>query len=93
MTITTFFLPRTEQNKSVQEEMQALQVLQEYMEVGAVIKNPSGQTRHLIPWFVIQKGEKLRLITDCRELNQFLTPKPFKLESWKEIFPVLIKVI
>ena len=83
------------QRHSPQEEEQALQVLQEYMQVGAVIKNPPGITRHLIPWFVISKQEngkeKLRLISDCRVINQFFRTKHFKLDHWKNIFPYLKK--
>ena len=40
---------------------------------------------------MIEKVDKLRLITDCRELNQYFIPKPFKLENWGEIFPFLRK--
>ena len=47
--------------------------------------------KHLIPWFVIQKGEKKRLITDCREINHYFQPKAFRLENWQEIFPFLRK--
>ena len=89
------FLDCRSQQKTFQEEQQALKVLQEYMEVGAVIKNPPGPTRYLVPWFVIRKEEggkeKLRLISDCRKLNKFLQPKHFKLDHWKNIFPFLRK--
>ena len=58
----TFTLPdhldSKQQKHSPQEEAQALKVLQEYMQVGAVIKDPPGLTRHLIPWFVISKQEQ-----------------------------------
>ena len=78
------------QKHSPREEAQALKVLQEYMQVGAVIKNPPGLTRHLIPWFVISKQEqgkeKLRLISDCRTINQFFKTKHFKLDHWKIFF-------
>ena len=69
----------------------ALQTLQEYLDVKAVKEIHPWEAKHLIPWFVIQKGEKLRLITDCREINHFLEPRPFKLENWPEIFPTLRK--
>ena len=89
------FLESKKQVKSAQEEAQALQVLEEYMEVGAVIKDPPGPTKHLVPWFVISKQEqgkeKLRLISDCRIINQFFDPKHFKLDHWKNIFPFLKK--
>ena len=65
------------------------------MEVGSVDKNPPGSTRHLVPWFVISKmengKEKLRLISDCRIINQFFQAKHFKLDHWKNIFPFLKK--
>ena len=69
----------------------ALETLEDYISVGAVREIHPSQPRHLIPWFVIKKGEKLRLITDSREINKFLEPKPFKLENWQEIFPYLRK--
>ena len=65
------------------------------MEVGAVIKDPPGITRHLIPWFVIAKEEhgkeKLRLISDCRTINNYFQPHHFKMDHWKNIFPFLQK--
>ena len=89
------YLESRNQVKSAQEVAQALEVLSEYMEVGAVIKDPPGETRHLVPWFVISKQEKgkekLRLISDCRIINQFFEPKHFKLDHWKNIFPFLKK--
>ena len=69
----------------------ALETIQEYLEVGAVKEINLQQAKHLIPWFVIKKGEKLRLITNCKEINQFLEPKPFRLENWPENFPYLRK--
>jgi len=49
------------------------------------------KAKHLIPWFVTKKGEKLRLITNCKEINQYLEPKPFRLENWPEMFLFLRK--
>ena len=40
-----------------------------------------------------KKVGKLRFITDCREIYQFLQPKPVKLENWQQIFPLLRKVM
>ena len=77
--------------RSHHETKLAWETVQEYLDVGAIKEIPLQQARHLIPWFIIQKGDKLRLITDCREINQYLNPKQFKLESWTEIFPVLRK--
>jgi hypothetical protein len=75
-----------------QEETQmALESIQEYLDVGALKEISLQQAKHLIPWFVIKKGEKLRLITNCKELNNYLDPKPFRLENWQEIFPSLRK--
>ena len=48
----------------------AWETIQEYLEVGALKEIPLHQAKHLIPWFVIKKGEKLRLITNCKEINQ-----------------------
>ena len=75
------------------EEAQALAVLQEYAEVGAVKPVSPDQTAHLVPWFVITRHSgpevKTRLISDCRELNQYMLPKHFKLDHWQHIFPNL----
>ena len=77
--------------RSREETKMALETIQEYLEVGAVKEINWHQAKHLIPWFVIKRGEKLRLITNCKEINQFLEPKPFRLENWAEIFPYLRK--
>ena len=77
--------------RNSEETQWALETLEEYLTVGAIKEIPFLEAKHLIPWFVIKKGEKLRLITDCREINQFLPTKPFKLENWQEIFPSLRK--
>ena len=65
------------------EESQAMAVLQEYAEVGAVKPVSADETAHLVPWFVITRHSgpevKSRLISDCRELNQYMIPKHFKL--------------
>jgi hypothetical protein len=74
-----------------EETHMAWETIQEYLEVGALKEIAASKARHLIPWFVIKKGDKLRLITDCREVNHYLSPKPFKLENWAEIFPYLRK--
>jgi hypothetical protein len=70
-------------------------LLQEYAQVGAVKKVGWEGTQFLVPWFVLAKKdgevEKLRLICDCREINIFLDPKPFRLEHWRDIFPFLRK--
>ena len=84
-----------ERKKSPEDVFLAEQVLQEYLAVGAVKEVPMAGSKHLVPWFVIQKGtgseQKLRLIADCRELNVFLQPKPFKMDHWSSIFPYLRK--
>ena len=79
----------------------ALEILQEYAEVGDVKLLDPGmspdQMQHggLVPWFIISKWEgtqqKHRLITDCRALNKFMSPQPFKLDHWQHIFPCLHK--
>ena len=79
--------------RSQEDTQLALEVLKEYVEVGAVTVIHESMARHLIPWFLIKKlkGEKtkLRLISDCRELNQFFKYQPFRLDNWSNIFPVL----
>ena len=53
---------------SKQEETHmAWETIQEYLEVGALKEIAASKARHLIPWFVIKKGDELHLITDCRE--------------------------
>lgn len=51
------------------------------------------EAKHLVPLFIIreQEGEKLkqRLISDCRELNQFFYPKKFRLEHLGQVFSTL----
>ena len=65
-------------HRSCADQTAALQVLEEYKEVGSVEEVALQGTQFLVPWFVIRKregegeGEKLRLISDCREINQHL---------------------
>ena len=77
-------------HRSCADQTAALQVLEEYKGLGAV-------KEFLVPWFVIRKregeGEKLRLISDCREINQHLQSRTFKLDHWQHIFPLLRKGI
>ena len=88
-------LSRRETRRSAEQIQLAKEVLKEYLEVGAIKQIPETQARHLIPWFVIQKTEgektKLRLISDCRELNQYFCPRHFRLDHWSTIFPMLRK--
>ena len=82
------------QKKSDQEVALATDILLEYQKVGAVEKVQNvNNTRHLVPWFVLtkqeEKGVKHRLISDCRELNQFCVPQKFTLEHMAQIYPVL----
>lgn len=72
------------------------EILLDYSKSGAIkIVQDHLSTKHLIPWFLISKKtkeeEKWRLISDCRELNQWFTPQPFKLENMNQIFPNLSK--
>ena len=57
------------------------------MEVGAVVKNPTGPTRYLVPWFFIRKeeggGEKPRIISDCRKINKIFTAQAIQTISLK----------
>ena len=79
---------------SPQETALALPLIQEYLEIGAVVETSFSEVRHLIPWFLIQKKEsdgstKVRLISDCREINKYFQPSYFRMENWGDIFPVL----
>lgn len=70
-------------------------MVSDYQTSGEVRVVPPNTTRYLVPWFVISKPEgdkvKDRLICDCRQLNQYLTPKPFLLDHLQNIFPYLRK--
>ena len=84
------------QFKSLEDIQAAKNILLEYAAVGAVKQLPSmASTRHLVPWFIIRKQDKdkvkLRLIADCRELNQHFQPNHFKLDHLHQIFPFLRK--
>ena len=57
---------------------------------------PRGEgVKHLVPWFMNSKPEKgmtkHRLISDCRELNNFFKPHKFRLDNVQQIFPYLQK--
>ena len=72
----------------------ALKVMMEYVEAKAAREIPLSGTGYLVPWFVIQKmeangKEKLRLISDCRSVNQVLNPPRFKLDHLKDILSPL----
>ena len=91
--------------KPQEEVLLADSVLSGYMDSGAVMKLPipSGQSltdfccsqdiRFLVPWFIVSKkegeGVKHRLISDCRRINQHLSCKTFRMETWNQIFPFL----
>ena len=70
-------------------------ILQDYKSVGAVKEVSMEGTEHLIPWFIISKeeptGMKHRLISDCREINQFLETQRFALDNIQNILPFLQK--
>ena len=63
------------------------------MEAKAAREIPMEGTKYLVPWFVISKMEgdtqKNRLISDCREINHYFSPKKFKLDTIQTIFPFL----
>ena len=88
-------LPWMAQSRNVCDQKAALEILQEYLEIGAVRKVSMAEVKFLVPWFVIRKpegdGVKLRLISDCRKINNFLSPSHFKLDHWQNIFPFLRK--
>ena len=96
-------LPRHCAVRSLHQEQLVLDLLQEYLAIGAVVELVCPQSlsvpqfldqwgvRHLVPWFVISKAEgtsqKHRLITDCRKVNRFLQAPHFKMDHWGQIFP------
>jgi hypothetical protein len=85
-----------ERHKPDSEVRAATLILQDYQTQGAVRPLSTGEgVRHLVPWFIISKEEgsktKHRLISDCRELNQFFTPQKFRLDNIQAIFPYLQK--
>ena len=62
--------------KTPEEEDLAMKVMEEYVQVGAAKLLPPEGTKFLVPWFVVEKvdekgDQKLRLISDCREINRF----------------------
>ena len=82
-----------QQKKSEADIKLAMEVMEEYVKLGAAKEVDLENSKYLVPWFVITKTEgdkiKNRLISDCREINQSLNPQKFRLDHWKEIFPVL----
>jgi hypothetical protein len=84
------------QPRRIADEKLALQILEDYQQVGAVQEVSPLQSKYWVPWFVIKKKEedgkeKLRLIADCRVLNQGLQTRRFTLDHWQKIFPLLRK--
>lgn len=88
-------IPWRERQHTPQEIEEATKILSEYQESGAVTPVKMAGTKYLVPWFIIvkQEGERVkkRLISDCRELNKFFTPKKFRLDNLQQIFPYLRK--
>jgi hypothetical protein len=100
-----------QQVKSQDDIQNALSLVAEYEQVGAVLQIPEAEAKHLIPWFIVTKSEqqtlaagpdsdlsvvpppkvKRRLIVDARELNQWFTPRHFKMDHWGVIYPYLQK--
>ena len=95
------------QEKTAAETQAALDLLTEYVEVGAVSMATcppdcnfktfleKRKVQYLVPWFIISKPEgdslKHRLIADCKQLNKFFHCPHFKMEHWGKIFPLLRK--
>jgi len=72
-------LPLVDQQKSREEKDLAMRVMSEYVEAKAAKEIPMAGTKYLVLWFVIRKmeangKEKLRLISDCREIDKMLNP-------------------
>ena len=78
-------------HRNVEQMQAARELVADYIKAGAVQPVAMEGTRYLIPWFIVSKPEgnqiKHRLISDCRVLNKFLTPKTFRLDHWKDTFP------
>lgn len=56
-----------------------MEAVQEFLGKGALEETKTvGFTARL---FIDERGEKARPILDCRPLNRFLTPRPFKMED------------
>jgi len=99
------FLSKSLREASQEQEKLALELITEYMAIGAVKElvpqqgmsitrfMDAADIRHLVPWFVLSKVEgdsfKHRLITDCRELNLHFKCPPFRMEHLGHIFPFL----
>ena len=95
------------QEKTAAETQAALDLLTEYVEVGAVSMATcppdcnfktfleKRKVQYLVPWFIISKPEgdslKHRLIADCKQLNKFFHCPHFKMEHWGKIFTLLRK--
>ena len=90
-------LSLTERYKSPTEFQAATLILEGYKKEGAVKQLPGGEgVKHLVPWFIISKPEngatKHRLISDCRESNNFFQTPKFRLDNIQQIFPYQKKV-
>ena len=92
------YLPMIPTHRSAGQVQEAEQILQEYLEVGAVQQLQGEElleTKFLVPWVLIKKQEnvspKVRLIADCRLLNQHIQTQHFLLNQWPDIFPFLKK--
>ena len=83
------------QKKSPQDLQKVSHILAQYQAAGAIKPVSAQGTKHLIPWFVISKQEndhiKDRLITDCREINQWFPTTNFRLDHIHNILPFLRK--
>ena len=81
--------------RSMEDQKDDLLILEDYRQVGSVKEISLSGTQFLVPCFIVRKPEgdgiKSRLIADCRQLNQFLETKHFKLDHCKQIFPALRK--
>ena len=82
-------LPCQPQQKCIADLQKVQEILLEYLDIGAIKEIPRHEARHLIPWFVLEKKDpsgdkKLRLICDCRVLNQYFPT--IRLENWAKFF-------
>jgi hypothetical protein len=88
-------LSKVQVNRPPQEVAAAQKNLREYALSGATKQISPEEATHFVPYFILRKqeGEKIkeRLISDCRELNAYFSPKKFRLEHMGQIFPHLKK--
>lgn len=78
--------------RSQGEEARCADILREYENIGAaqlLPENEAALVEYLVPWFLIEKPTKMRLILNCKNINRFIPLRYFRLENWPQVFPFL----